>query len=62
MRPDVWPKSFAPDQRPDPRSNKGNQLRDVPRPNRQIDPIDKSTKSASDAARLLAAMRWIDLP
>ncbi len=53
-RPDIWPNSFAPFQRPDPRSSEGNQLREV------LDQIDESTKSASDADRLLAAMRWID--
>lgn len=53
-RPDVWPKSFDPFQRPDPRSSEGSQLREV------LDQIDNSTKSASDADRLLGAMRWID--
>lgn len=53
-RPDVWPKSFTPYQRPDPRSGEGNELREV------LSQIDASNRSDADGDRLVGAIQWVD--
>ncbi len=52
IEPAVWPESFAPFRRIDPRTKEGDQLQEV------LVEIGQSTRSSAD--RLVNAMKWVD--